>query len=404
MKVKATLSHEKIKSVFLDGVWYEVGKPLELELDQALRYKRITSLNYHITSKGIYNPDLYKKEKIFAFTGDADSMSGFGNCTVALLKNSLEQGYDVRWIGRNNQVPSLRKAEKLPVTEDMAMIYHEQPKDEWLTSPFGKNIAIVPFETTRIPASWVSKINAMDALLVISDQNEKMMRDSGVTIPISKIKWGVDKNKFDYYEREDDDIFTFGQTGALSERKGSDLLVKAFITAFPPYQFPKVRLLLKSSYNIFKWGVKNDQRVQILLNPMEFSEYKKRFWDKVDAFVWPTRGEGWGLPAMEAMMTGLPVIATNWSGTKEFTTPDTFIPLDNYKMVPAKDFTEKLYKEDCGDWAEPDLNELVEKMRWIYYHQEEAREIGKRAHEHIEKNFLWEDAVADFHKKLKKYL
>ena len=35
-----------------------------------------------------------------------------------------------------------------------------------------------------------------------------------------------------------------------------------------------------------------------------------------DAFVLPTRGEGWGLPIAEAMAMAMPVIATNWSGPK----------------------------------------------------------------------------------------
>ena len=37
-----------------------------------------------------------------------------------------------------------------------------------------------------------------------------------------------------------------------------------------------------------------------------------------DAFVLPSRGEGWGRPVMEAMAMGLPTIATNWSGTTAF--------------------------------------------------------------------------------------
>jgi len=31
-----------------------------------------------------------------------------------------------------------------------------------------------------------------------------------------------------------------------------------------------------------------------------------------DAFVLPSRGEGWGIPYMEAMAMGLPTIGTNW--------------------------------------------------------------------------------------------
>lgn len=31
-----------------------------------------------------------------------------------------------------------------------------------------------------------------------------------------------------------------------------------------------------------------------------------------DAFVLPSRGEGWGRPHVEAMSMGLPIIATNW--------------------------------------------------------------------------------------------
>ena len=34
-----------------------------------------------------------------------------------------------------------------------------------------------------------------------------------------------------------------------------------------------------------------------------------------------TLGEGWGLPTMEAMAMGLPVIVTNWGGSTEFITP-----------------------------------------------------------------------------------
>lgn len=44
----------------------------------------------------------------------------------------------------------------------------------------------------------------------------------------------------------------------------------------------------------------------------------KRLYLSSDAFVLPTRGEGWGLPIAEAMQIGLPVIVTNYSGVTEY--------------------------------------------------------------------------------------
>jgi len=58
-------------------------------------------------------------------------------------------------------------------------------------------------------------------------------------------------------------------------------------------------------------------------------ELLKEYQD-ADAFVLPTRGEGWGLPAAEAMAVGLPTIVTNWSGPTGFATKDTayLLPLE----------------------------------------------------------------------------
>ena len=41
----------------------------------------------------------------------------------------------------------------------------------------------------------------------------------------------------------------------------------------------------------------------------------------VSAFVLPTRGEGWGLPAMQAMSMGLPTISTDYGGQVDFMKP-----------------------------------------------------------------------------------
>lgn len=47
----------------------------------------------------------------------------------------------------------------------------------------------------------------------------------------------------------------------------------------------------------------------------------------VDAFVLPSRGEGWGRPHVEAMSMELPVIATFWSGPTAYMTEENSYPL-----------------------------------------------------------------------------
>ena len=74
-----------------------------------------------------------------------------------------------------------------------------------------------------------------------------------------------------------------------------------------------------------------------------------------DAFVLPTRGEGWGLPIAEAMAMALPVLITNFSG------PTAYANTDNAYLIPV-------VSEDARDssgFAVPDGDALVSLMRQL---------------------------------------
>lgn len=140
-----------------------------------------------------------------------------------------------------------------------------------------------------------------------------------------------------------------------------------------------------------------------MMTPFTLEELMAEFFKEINCFVFPTRGEGWGMTPMEAMSTGVPAIVTGWAGPMEYMSPEDGWLLD-YKMVEAKDFTEKVYKEPCGNWAEPNKDQLIELMRYAYTHRDEVKEKGKKAAERMATEFLWKDKIKMFHSALNKFL
>lgn len=96
-----------------------------------------------------------------------------------------------------------------------------------------------------------------------------------------------------------------------------------------------------------------------------------------DAFVLPTRGEGWGLPFMEAMAMGLPTIATNFSGHLDFMSEENaFLISIELTLVPARDT--KTYGSDVR-WAQPSVTSLVEALVRVVREPEESSRRGEQA-------------------------
>eukprot|EP00798_Chlamydomonas_sp_ICE-L_P001503 gene1503-32881_t len=89
-----------------------------------------------------------------------------------------------------------------------------------------------------------------------------------------------------------------------------------------------------------------------------------------DAFVLPTRGEGWGMPVSEAMSMGLPVIVTNWSGTAAFV-DNSVGYLINYALSQVPDDQPEWLR--AGRWADADV------MRYVFNNPGDAAEKGKLA-------------------------
>lgn len=108
------------------------------------------------------------------------------------------------------------------------------------------------------------------------------------------------------------------------------------------------------------------------------------FLHDIDCFVFPTRGEGFGLPPLEAMATGLPVIATNWSGPEDFMLPNHSYPLE-YRLVKLDIPCRNPDYRYNGFWAEPNIDHLQALMRECYEKWTDAMLKGDKAAEYLDK-------------------
>lgn len=242
-------------------------------------------------------------------------------------------------------------------------------------------------ESTKIPPDWIEIINqTCQRLITPSEWLIERFYSCGVkkNIPIHIVGEGIDPDEFPIMHRPDKDVYTFLALGDRGYRKGWEIAYRAFYKAFGDKQ--DVRLIVKARPGNMENQLtyQTDKRVsRIIDNAQTMADV----YAIADCFVYPNRGDGWGLPPREAAATGLPVIATNWSGTS-VGIEHWGIPIEKYRMVNAIMPYE-------GEWAEPDVDEVAAHMKWCYENREGAKALGLNAANWLRANQTWTHAARD---------
>ena len=202
---------------------------------------------------------------------------------------------------------------------------------------------IQPWEFGAIPHEWVGPIERnVDEVWVPSEYVRRMYVDGGVDPErVAVVPNGVDLELF----RPDGPRHGAGRprgtrflfVGGLIERKGPDLLLAAYLEAFAGRD--DVCLVIKDfgADTIYPGSDRRPvstprrgalPRIDYLHDDLT-DEEMAALYRACDVMVLPYRGEGFCMPALEAMACGLPVIVTAGGPT------DEFVPDEACWRVPA---------------------------------------------------------------------
>lgn len=260
-------------------------------------------------------------------------------------------------------------------------------------------------ETTVAPKSWVDGCNRMDHIITTSTfsrdvllqtvYNEtdnttgKLIKQYRIEKPISVLFEGVDVSIFNNqykgieFDIVEDFAYLFvghwlkGDIG--QDRKDIGMMIRCFVEAFKNEEV-KPALILKTSSASFSVKQREEFRkkiesivkmsgtdtppsIYLLFGELSNQEMNELYnHPKVKAMVSITKGEGFGRPLLEFTMTGKPVIASNWSGHKDF------LPMDKAVMIGGS-LTE-VHESATDDF-------IIKGSKWFTANYNEFAEILK---------------------------
>ena len=261
--------------------------------------------------------------------------------------------------------------------------------------PMGtKNAVFTMWEASILDPAWVRTVNQYDLVIVPCDEVADVFRKQ-VSTPVVTVPQGLDHSLYYPSKRPTRTTTRFGTAGNLRhgrERKGVDRAIEWFLEAFPSN--PNVSLSVK--LNDCDDAIRDDDpRIEIIRGNLTHTHIAD-WLRSLDCYVDASSYEGWGMWPFHAMATSLPVIGTYFGGHREYFSFRNHLPI-GYRIEPAEGFYSKY-----GVWAMPIASEGVAAMRWIVDHPQEAREIGRKAQNHVQ-TFTWERFAREILEALEEY-
>lgn len=265
--------------------------------------------------------------------------------------------------------------------------------------------------------------------VVMSEWAEERMRNSRVPQEkVVQIPHAVDTSKYgpvtdeipDKELKRDlgipEDSFLFGMVAAnYGPRKNIPLHIDAFKefidrnNADDAYFYIHTHPTMGGGYNLYEVrdGLNIDDERVIFPDPHEMYHGIEdlivvQLYNTFDVHLNCTQSESWGLTITEAMSTGTPVIATNFSAmTEQFGVPyDTHVSEEEGYRVTDNGI---LIHRGSEIWTQnatarrftPGRENIISAMEYYYYNQDKIKEHGENARDWVKMNYDWDIVYED---------
>ncbi len=244
-----------------------------------------------------------------------------------------------------------------------------------------KWILMQPWEFSKLDDRIVPIFEKADEVWTPSNFSRNAFISSGIeSDKIQVMPNGINPQLFkpfgNKYPLKTKKKFKFLFVGGTIYRKGIDILIRAYTKTFTNND--EVCLVIKDMLGstLYK-GLTIEDKIKLLQNDPtapeieylnnEMSENEiASLYRACDMFVSTYRGEGFSLPTLEAMASGLPVIVTRGGSTDDFTTEENAWYINSEPiLVNTADI--KIKSNDMC-LLEPNFDEVVETLQYVVRH------------------------------------
>jgi autotransporter strand-loop-strand O-heptosyltransferase len=269
----------------------------------------------------------------------------------------------------------------------------------------GTKIGFVAWEATEYPDHFIQALDHIDQLWVPSvwqrDCTVAQLKKMDVSMPedyanfVRVVPEGVDGSIFHPGGILAKPPMRFMIFGRWEDRKCTEEMIANWISTFPE---PDVELVISAdnAFPVDEYKTTEerleaydleDPRIKVVHFPPK-AEYVK-YLQEGHVLLNVSRGEGWGLPIIEGMACGIPVVCTGWGGNTEFCADACTVTVE--RMIKPFNVYGVL---DCpGEWAEPDWKSYRWWLRELYDNYAKYREAALKTAVQIQTKFSWDMAA-----------